>query len=387
MASMESAVFRQLMCVCGVREFIRDVLSVFLPGNWTNLAISDSNDAFMARIDEALAEDGEESSDSDACRRKIVAALCDEVVRLGSVLRDVCEGLGYGEYARRYLSYDKFVRLLMRADKATLDRLKRTLSDPGRSPIDILRDIGAALDGKDAGERGELGEPERGAANGEIVRIADGMRAALVQIGTIGENVAALRDNVSALKSGRRKPGSGRRIPDEKAVAVETVWENYKARPGSENTRPTLLGAFKYGATALAKVMILDIKDFKRVCAVLRKRRQRALEREREARKAEKTATNRAGNGIIHGMKQGLRTAASIALATTCAAAAPLRPETKMPSIRVCCPTPVSCQEAGMSKPCGIETLHFCQGERRCDASANPLTADEKGASGLGETA
>ena len=108
---------------------------------------------------------------------------------------------------------------------------------------------------------------------------------------------------------------------------METVWENYKARPGSENTRPTLLGAFKYGATALAKVMILDIKDFKRVCAVLRKRRQRALEREREARKAEKTATNRAGNGIIHGMKQGLRTAASIALATTCVATAPLRSE------------------------------------------------------------
>ncbi len=324
---MDSAVFRQLMCVCGVREFIRDVLCVFLPGNWTNLAISDSNDAFMARIDEALAEDGEESSDSDACRRKIVAALCDEVVRLGSVLRDVCERLGYGEYARRYLSYDKFVRLLMRADKATLDRLRQSISRPERSPIDILRDIGAALDGKDAEERGELGKPERGAANGEIGRIIAEMRTALVQIGTIGENVAALRDDVSALKSGRRKPGSGRRIPDEKAVAVETVWENYKARPGSENTRPTLLGAFKYGATALAKVMILDIKDFKRVCAVLRKRRQRALERERETKKAEKTATKRTGNGIIQGMRQGLKTAASIALATTCVATAPLRSE------------------------------------------------------------
>ena len=153
------------------------------------------------------------------------------------------------------------------------------------------------------------------------------MRTSLAQIGTIGKSVEAIRSDVSALKSGRRKPGSGRRIPDEKAVAVETVWENYKARPGSENTRPTLLGAFKYGATALAKVMILDIKDFKRVCAVLRKRRQRRLEREREARKAEKTATKTAGNGILPSMKQSLRTAASIALATTCAAAAPLHSE------------------------------------------------------------
>ena len=47
-------------------------------------------------------------------------------------------------------------------------------------------------------------------------------------------------------------------------------------------------------------------------------------------------------------MKQGLRTAASIALATTCAAAAPLRPEAEMPSIGVCCPTPVSCQGDGV---------------------------------------
>ncbi len=39
-----------------------------------------------------------------------------------------------------------------------------------------------------------------------------------------------------------------------------------------------------------------------------------------------KTATKSAGNGMIHGMKQGLKTAASIALATTCAAA-PLHSE------------------------------------------------------------
>ena len=40
-----------------------------------------------------------------------------------------------------------------------------------------------------------------------------------------------------------------------------------------------------------------------------------------------KTATKSAGNGMIHGMKQGLKTAAPIALAITCVASAPLRSE------------------------------------------------------------
>ena len=334
MTSMDVAVIRQLTCVCSVREFIRDALCVFLPGKWTNLAIYDGNDAFLAKIDEALADGGDEPPDGDACRRKIVAVLCDEVVRLGSVLRDVCEGLGYGEYARRYLSYDKFVRLLMRADKAMFDRLRRTLSDPGRRPIDILRDIGAALDGLESGALGELGEPERGAANGEILRISDEIRAALVQIGTIGENVAALRSDVLALKSGKRKPGSGLRIPGEKTVAADMVWGAYCERPGSENTRPTILGAFNYGRTMLIKAGILTIEEFKRILAALRKRKQRMLEREREAKDRERTAakaenkrTKCAGFDIIPNVKQGIKTAASIALATTCAAAAPLRPE------------------------------------------------------------
>ena len=70
--------------------------------------------------------------------------------------------------------------------------------------IGLGRNSRVFWEGLRRGARGELGEPERGAANGEIVRISDGIRAALVQIGTIGENVAALRSDVSALKSGKR---------------------------------------------------------------------------------------------------------------------------------------------------------------------------------------
>ena len=182
--------------------------------------------------------------------------------------------------------------------------------------------------------RGELGEPERGAANGEIGRIADGMSAALVQISTIGENVAALRSDFSALKSGKRKPDSGRRIPGEKTVAADMVWGAYCERPGSENTRPTILGAFNYGRTMLIKAGILTIEEFKRILAALRKRKQRMLEREREAKDRERTAakaenkrTKCAGFDIIPNVKQGIKTAASIALATTCVATAPLRSE------------------------------------------------------------
>ena len=63
------------------------------------------------------------------------------------------------------------------------------------------------------------------------------------------------------------------------------------------------------------------------MCAALRKRKQRSLEREREAAKAENKRTKCAGFEIIPDMRQGIKTAASIALATTCVATVSLRSE------------------------------------------------------------
>ncbi len=207
------------------------------------------------------------------------------------------------------------------------------------------------------------------------------MRTSLAQIGTIGKSVEAIRSDVSALKSGKRKPGSGRMIPEEKAAAAKRVWESYKARPGSENTRPTIGGAFVYGRKELAENGILTIEEFERVFATLRKRKQRRLEREREAKKAEKTATKRTGNGIIQGMRQGLKTAASIALATTCVATAPLRSEAgeTPPKAEI-----RQCQMQGaVSKcrgNCALHTLDCSPPRTSCVAmSGLPLYADSRG--------
>ncbi|MCR5750325.1 MAG: hypothetical protein K6G91_00030 [Kiritimatiellae bacterium] len=89
------------------------------------------------------------------------------------------------------------------------------------------------------------------------------MRTSLAQIGTVGKSVEAIRSDVSALKSGKRKPGSGRKIPEEKAAAAKRVWESYKARPGSENTRPTIGGAAPVAKLAETVVRAAKIAELR----------------------------------------------------------------------------------------------------------------------------
>ena len=102
-----------------------------------------------------------------------INVLCDEIARLCEALREVCEGCGYGDYARCYISHDKFVRLLLRTDTVKLGRLKKALDAHRQCPVDLLREIGAILDDRPFEETAALADAERRRANAEIRAMLD----------------------------------------------------------------------------------------------------------------------------------------------------------------------------------------------------------------------
>ena len=143
------AAIQQVAFTASVGEFLRQVVLRLVPkGNWSRIPIAAGNKDFNIKLTEALKSVGENDSD-DEVRRKVIVVLIEEVSRLADYARKACQANGYGQYASRYLSAARFVRLLESCDDYVLGALKATISNPAKDTIQAFREIGAILDGTD----------------------------------------------------------------------------------------------------------------------------------------------------------------------------------------------------------------------------------------------
>ena len=337
MSTLKLAVLKQVAYAHSVRGFIREILKALIPGKWIDRVISDSDATFDAKLDAAFASIDEFAATKDDYCRKVVNVLCDEMARLCEVLREVCEGCGYGDYARCYISHEKFVRLLLRTDTVKLGRLKKALAAHGNGPADLLRGIGAILDDRPLEETAALADAERRRANTEIRRIAKDVKKSIAKIDAVGEQVAALDEKVSEIgtnKSGRRSRKAHSR---EKVAAVRTAWAVYIASATarmSVNTRPTNSGAFEYSRRQLELAGVTTLKEFSEIKHSIRTQEYRARLKALEAKRGGAAPTKRGRNGIIPTVRKNAKTAILALAFAGASLAAPLRPDASPDALR-----------------------------------------------------
>ena len=336
MSALKLAVLRQVAYAHSVRGFIREILKVLIPGKWIDRVISDSDAAFDAKLDAAFATIDETVAKKEDYCRKVVDVLCDEVARLCEVLREVCEGCGYGDYARCYISHEKFVRLLLRTDTVKLGRLKKALAAHGSSPADLLRGIGAILDDRPLEEAPALDAAERRRANAEIKAIAADVKKTIrtgikevnanIKAGTaaVGEKVDAIAAKV---KRGRRRgkyDDVGRRCLD--------IWEAAQTNAAlrySLTTRVTYAAFFARHRDDLEKSGIDTVEKFKKVIHAAQSKRSsdniKKLESRQDKARQKSAVQTKPKYDIIPAMRTKARNAVALSLAIAGAVASPLR--------------------------------------------------------------
>ncbi len=332
MSALKLAVLRQIAYSHSVRGFIRDILKALIPGKWIDRVIDSSDAAFDAKLDAAFATLDEFAATKEDYCRKVVNVLCDEIARLCEALREVCEGCGYGDYARCYISHDKFVRLLLRTDTVKLGRLKKALDAHRQSPVDLLREIGAILDDRPFEETAALADAERRRANAEIRAIAEDVKKSIAKIDAVGEQVAVLDAKVTRGKPcGRRRSGKH----DAEGPVCLAVWEGDKNNAtlrGSLNTRVTYESVFARHKSELSKAGVATVAQFRRAIHAMQNRahvraKNALFARQDEARQksAAHGNTRRGKNGIMSDMKGHAKSALALTLAIAGGLASPLR--------------------------------------------------------------
>ena len=118
------AATQQVAFTASVREFLRQVVLRLVPeGDWGSKLITAGNKEFNRKLTGVLDTIGENDPD-DEVRRKVIVVLIEEVSRLADYVRKACQANGYGQYASRYLSAARFVRLLESCDDYVLGALK-----------------------------------------------------------------------------------------------------------------------------------------------------------------------------------------------------------------------------------------------------------------------
>ena len=321
-----SAVMPQIAYAHSVREFIRELLKRFIPGKWIDRAISNGDEAFSAALDAAFAElDEKTATEKDYCG-KVVSVLCDEVSEICEVTRLVCVNRGYDEYAAKYLSSEKFIRLLLRQDTAKLKKLNAAMADASKPLCVLLREIGAVLEEKSSDDGAAFGAAEIKKANAALKAIAADVKKTIKtgfaevkrDIATVGEKVDAIAAKV---KRGRRR---GKYDDDTIAlcVAVLSAAENNATIKSGLNTRVTHDAVFDYNRRELEMRGVSDVAEFTRIIRAHQARKQRKRGKAMEARTA---AQAKPKNGIIYGMKRHAKSALALTLAIAGGFAAPLR--------------------------------------------------------------
>ena len=297
-----SALTPQIAFTHTVREFIRELLKRFVPGKWIDRVISEGDATFDAKLDAALIGLDEKTATSNDYRTSVVSVLCDEVSSICEVTRLVCINRGYRKYAEKFLSTEKFVKLLLRQDFEKLERLNAALDDKTKPLCNLLREIGAILEDRPVDDAAVLGAAEAKKANAELKAFAADMKKTMqTGFAEVRGDIAAVGEKVDAVAS-KVTSGNGRGKYDDKTiefcVGVMAAANNNATIKNSLNTRVTYSAVFNYNRSELEKRGILDVAEFTRIIRAHQAREQRARQKS-----AAKLTTKRGENGIMSSMK------------------------------------------------------------------------------------
>ena len=276
MPPLRLAVLRQIAYAKSVREIIRSILRRMLDGDWIDRLFSSNENEFNQKLDVAFLGMDETSATKDDYCMAVVNVLCDEVSDLCTVLKEVCEGSGYGEVFSSHISHERFVRLVLRIDTKKLSRMQRIVADRTLSPIDVLREIGAVVNDESLEERSALCEDERRQANAELKALVSDVKDAVrTGLREVHERFDSMDEKVSCLKV----PKKGRSRYDEATAMlcvslVKAGCENETLKQ-SLNTRVTHKAVFDYNAKELAAHGITSVAEFTKIIRAQQAREQR----------------------------------------------------------------------------------------------------------------
>lgn len=260
-----------------------------LDGDWINHIFASSDEEFNHKLDEAFkALDVATATKEDYCR-KVAEVLCGEVSRLCLVLKEVCEGSGYGDYFDSHISHERFVRLVLSIDTVKLGKMKKIIDDVAFTPIDILRNIGAVLNDESPEERAALGARARRIADTEIKCLVAETKNAIDEVG----------EKVDALAARTRRAKCRGKYTSAQIEFCARVWDSAYGMQeirNSSNTKVSYEAVFCFYRRQLAKLGIESVDQFKSVVRAAQARARRAL----EANCGKSAPTERGRNGIIH---------------------------------------------------------------------------------------
>ena len=182
------------------------------------------------------------------------------------ILKEVCIGKGMGEYYRRFLSQEKFERLLLSTDAVKLGSLKKVLEREDLPHFEMIREIGYILEDRPVEARTELNGEELHRGNDVVKEILEDVKNTVIdECGAVRESVAALGDKVTALKGGRgRRHGKY----DELGPFCLGIWERAMKSAtlrNSLNTRLTKRHVYSLHAAELAEKGVTSAAQFGRI--------------------------------------------------------------------------------------------------------------------------
>ena len=292
MSLAKFAATQQVAFTASVREFLRQVVLRLVPeGDWSRIPIAAGNKDFDRKLTGALKSVSENDS-ADEVRRKVIVVLIEEVSRLAETVSDACLMNGYGQYASRYFSAARFVRLLESCDNRVIGALKVTISNPAKDTIQAFREIGAILDGTDPEGISVLDPYELFNAQMRFGKVVETMAKSvrLDNCGDIREVVEAVGEKIGAKvsaeidgklgKLGRngKKQRHGKQLPEEMVAAAKRLWTRYRLYAKNEmkhNRRAMYRDAYNAYKSELAEFGIMTLESFCRIMHALRNREYR----------------------------------------------------------------------------------------------------------------
>jgi hypothetical protein len=278
-----SAVMPQIAYAHSVRDFIRELLNRFIPGKWIDRAISDRDANFDKMLDAAFSGlDEKTATEKDYCA-KVVSVLCEEISGVCEVMRLVCVNRGYDDYAAKYLSSEKFVKLLLRQDTSKLKKLNAVVGDKSKPLCLLLREIGAVLEDKSSGGDSAFDAAEIKKANAELKAFAADVKKTIkTGFKEVNDNikagVAAVGEKVDALEA-KLKRGKRRGKYDDVGSSCLDIWEAAQSDVSlrnSLNTRVTYEAVFTRHKCDLEESGIDTVEKFKKVIHAAQSKRSNA---------------------------------------------------------------------------------------------------------------
>ena len=311
-----------------VHSFICELLALVMPDLVKGSEYIKNSTEFCDCIDNAIKEATTPTATEDDYIRAILDASCHEMSAICNLLKSASALAGLERIAAEHLDANKFRAMLLRKDAAKLERLVAIVRARAGTPVKILMNVAAELDGRTENYDGMDAAAKRKAALDmkNVIAKVDEIRGAIdAHKAEIVEHVDAVGRKVDGLRlKGRRR---GRYSESQRKVCV-VCWNKAKRSAElrySANGRVTYEMAFEYSRRELSDVGIDDVKKFRAVLHSVRNMECEDRRRALEAKRVESVPTKRGKNGIIRDVKHHAKSALALTLAIAGGLAAPLR--------------------------------------------------------------